>query len=185
MPKMRDFTGYVPSRLRPIAAEAKEKECLHCHKVKPNTFEFWGKKFHGTRDVKDMVTTDVCKDCANDKRAAKREVRRQADAMYERDKFANLLILQGVDPEEAAKRAESSTVIPHPATSKFLKKDVSPQDKKSKDECIELHGALYCRQCLELKPKTSDYFYGPYTGGKWDQPCKMCIKLRNTNKKKS
>jgi len=54
---------YVPSRLAPKEVEAPYKTCRTCGHVKPNTFEFFGKKIKGTRT--NFVTTDVCKICRN------------------------------------------------------------------------------------------------------------------------
>ena len=42
-----------------------EKTCRECDQTKPNTFEFFGKKWSGSRT--NYVTVDVCKICANAK----------------------------------------------------------------------------------------------------------------------
>ena len=101
---MRDFKGYVPSRLQKIETMAdmpKEKRCNECKFMKPNTFEFFGKKWHKTRT--NYVTVDVCNECkkakiANSMRAKWADRRRADQALSEELVKRVELAKENVDP---------------------------------------------------------------------------------------
>lgn len=61
-----------PENQHPMAAY-KQKPCGRCGTVKPNTFEYFGKKLWKSRT--DLTTTDICIQCQKDKVSASMKAR--------------------------------------------------------------------------------------------------------------
>jgi len=82
-------SAYTLDRDRPKPIVPAEKACLRCEVVKPNTFEFFGKKLSGTRTR--FATLDICKVCTNIKRAETRQETHEAKVAYENARFEAII----------------------------------------------------------------------------------------------
>lgn len=102
----------------------KEKACLRCGTVKPNTFKFFGKKLWQTRVG--LTTTDICCQCQKEKTSASMKAkwaeRKQANTGYQEEQLRIAKALY--EAQELAKAQSTADTI----TTQEMAKEVKPLD---------------------------------------------------------
>ena len=122
----------------------KEKACLRCGTVKPNTFKFFGKKLWQTRVG--LTTTDICCQCQKERTSASMKAkwaeRKQKNAGYQEERL-RMARAQYEAQELARAQAEAYTLAQQAKAEEVKPLDMDDGDIKpiSLEQAMDFKGS--------------------------------------------